>query len=323
MKAILITPEGGLRNADIGIPDITPEQMRVRVRATAVNRADVLQRRGLHPPPKGTRADLPGLEFAGEIETMGSRVQGFSPGQRVMGIVPGEAYAQYLVTLPQLVLPVPDSLGWLEAAAVPEVFLTAYDALFLQAGLQEGEKILILAVASGVGSAALQLAKLKQAIVFGTSSCDSKLERLIPLGLDYPINYRSENFAKRIQEICADGVQVALNLVGGSQWQDSLRCLAPQGRLILIGLVGGSNARIDLGLLLRRRIQIRGTILRHRSVQEKAELTRSFAHAILPHFQTGRLRPVVDRVYELEETSRAHAAMEENRNVGKIVLRVP
>ena len=323
MKAILITPEGGLRNADVGLPDLNPDQMRVRVRATAVNRADLLQRRGLHPPPEGTRADLPGLEFAGEIETLGARVGGFSPGQRVMGIVPGEAYAQYLVTLPELVLPVPDCLDWVQAAAVPEVFLTAYDALFLQAGLQENEKVLILAVASGVGSAALQLAKLKQAVVFGTSSSDSKLERLIPLGLDHPINYRSENFAARIHELAADGVHVALNLVGGSQWQDSLRCLAPKGRLILIGLVGGASARTDLSLLLRRRLQIRGTILRHRSVQEKAELTRSFADAILPHFRSGRLRPVVDRVYRLEEASRAHAALAENRTVGKVVLRVP
>lgn len=326
MKAILIEKPGGpevLRWASTEDPVPGPGEILVRVRATALNRADLLQRRGLYPPPPGVRPDIPGLEFAGEA-IRAAQGGGFpAVGDRVMGILPGAGHAELVKTSPSLVLPVPESLSWTEAAAVPEVFLTAFDAL-LQLGVRPGEKLLIHAAASGVGTAAVQLAKRQGLEVFGTASSPEKLETACRLGLDHPIHYPSQDFAEQVARATGGkGVDAVIDFVGASYWQRNLGVLAVRGRLILVGLLGGAKAETDLGLLLRKRLTVIGTVLRSRPASEKAELTAAFRERVLPLLESGAVKPVIDRVMTLPDAAAAHRVMESNKNSGKIVLEVP
>ena len=326
MKAIVIekTDGGGaLAYRDVPDPVAGPDDLLVSVRACALNRADLLQRVGGYPQP-GPRPEfeIPGLEYAGVVVEAGARVEGFAPGDRVMGLLPGGGYAELVSTPQRLAVKVPDSLGWQEAGATPEVFITAHDAL-LQCNLQAGERVLVHAVGSGVGVAAVQIAKMMGASqVIGTAGSADKLARAAELGLDVGVNYREADFAEAVQEATGGaGVDVILDVIGADYWERNLRAIARQGRMVLVGLMGGGVAEnASLGPFLMKRLQVRGTTLRARPLEQKAQATRAFEKSVLPHLASGRIRVVIDRVYPLSEADAAHAHMEANANFGKIVL---
>ncbi|MFB3904748.1 MAG: NAD(P)H-quinone oxidoreductase [Acidobacteriota bacterium] len=326
MKAVVISqygPPSVLRVEELEEPILGPARVKVAVKATALNRADLLQRIGRYPPPKGVDPRIPGLEFAGVVEEIGPEVSEVKPGDRVMGLLGGGGYAAKVTAEERMLLPIPDSLSFEEAAAVPEVFATAFDALILQLGLTMGETLLIHAVASGVGLAALQLAKTAGCVVFGTAGSDQKLSRAAEFGLDVGINYREKDFTEVVsRETSGRGIAAILDLVGARYWGQNLSALARRGRLILVGLLGGAKAETDLALILGKRLTIVGTVLRARSLEEKMALTQSLRRHVLPLLETGRVRPVIDRVFELDLAAEAHAYMESNANMGKIILRV-
>jgi len=325
MRAIVIARPGGpevLEYRDVPDPVPGPDDLLVRVRAAGVNRADVLQRRGGYPQPGPKGAfEIPGLEFAGEVIDVGWRVEGFRPGDRVMGLLAGEGYAELVAVNARHCVHVPPSLSWEEAGGTPETAITALDAL-LQCGLVPGERVLVHAAGSGVGTHAVQIAKMMGAsLVIGTAGSDWKLERARALGLDVGINYRNQAFADVVREVTGGrGVDVILDVVGGSYLADNLRSLAPKGRMIVVGLMGGSTAELDLNALLRGRLQIRGTTLRARPLEEKALAVRAFEKMVLPHLASGRIRTVVDRALPLAEAAEAHRIIERNENFGKVVL---
>lgn len=326
MKAVVITRPGGpevLQFREVEEPRPKEGELLVKVFATALNRADVLQRKGRYPAPAGVRDDIPGLEFSGIVEKCGAAVTLFRPGDRVMGLLAGEAYAEKIVVPALHALKVPPGITLDQASAIPEVFLTAYDALFLQAKLALGEKVLIHAAGSGVGTAALQLARQSGAVVLGTAGSPEKLARAEELGLAIGIDYKKSRFDEVVlSKTEGKGVEVILDLVGASFWEQNLSCLASTGRLILVGLLGGSRIRMDLGALAAKRQRILGTVLRHRSRLEKAGLMGSFRAHVLPLLEAGAIRPVVDRVFPWSEVAQAHAWMENNRNFGKVVLQI-
>lgn len=323
MKAVVMTGKGDssvLVIDKVAPPSIGPEDLMVRVKATALNRADLLQRKGTYPAPLGTRQDIPGLEFAGVVASVGTRAGAYIEGDRVMGLLPGEAHAEFVAAPAATVLRIPEKLTFEEAAAIPEAFLTAHDALS-QLELKIGEGVLIHAVGSGVGTAALQLAGALGALTFGTSTSELKLTRAQELGLKCGINTRKSNFYDQIEEATrGKGVEALLDLVGASNWASNLRCLATKGRMLLVGLVGGSRVEADLSIILRKRLRIMGTVLRSRNLEEKTKLVRSFRGECLPLFEEGTIRPVIDSLFPIEEVARAHEHMEQNKNFGKIVL---
>lgn len=328
MQAVRIARPGGPEVLEVvrrPAPQPGPGEVLVRVRAAGVNRADLLQRRGRYPAPEGAPADVPGLEFAGEVERAGEGVPAVSVGDRVMGLLPGGGYAERVAVPAGLLLPVPEALGWAEAGAVPEVFLTAFDALFLRGSLEAGERVLVHSAGGGVGTAALQIARAAGAsLVVGTASA-AKLAGLRELGIapDVAVDYRRASFAEAVSEATGGGgVDVILDTVGAGYWEENVASLAVLGRLVVVGLLGGARAEVDLGALMRRRATVVGTVLRSRSVEEKAEVTRAFRERFLPLLADGRLKPVVDCTFPLEEAARAHEHMEGDRNLGKIVLRV-
>lgn len=327
MKAIVI-PEYGAPEVLIlrEIPDPAPgpEDIVVRVRATALNRADLLQRRGLYPQPgPKPEFEVPGLEFAGDVVARGSRVTGWAEGDRVMGLLAGGGYAERVVVHERLASRIPANLSFEDAAAVPEAFITAHDAL-VQCSLVCGESVLVHAAGSGVGTAAIQVAKAMGAsIVLGTAGSAAKLAAARELGLDVGIDYKTENFAERVAEATAKrGVDVLIDFVGASYLESNIRSLAEKGRMVVVGLMGGFSGDLPLGMLMQKRLTVRGTLLRSRSLEEKAAATRAFEKSVLPHLASGRIRAVVDKVFALAEAAEAHRLMEANANFGKIVLRV-
>ncbi len=325
MKAIVIREFGEpdvLELRDIPEPECGPDDLLVAVRAAALNRADLLQRRGLYPAPEPKPAyDVPGLEYAGEVLRAGSRVLGFKPGDRVMGILASGGYAERVVTHHRLAVRVPENLSWREAAAVPEAFITAHDAL-LQCGLACGESVLIHAVGSGVGAAAVQVASVMGATpVLGTAGSPEKLAAAKVLGLEIGIDYRNDDFVAATKAATfGRGADVIVDFIAAAYLDRNLQALATSGRMIVIGLLGGLAAELNLALLLAKRATIRGTLLRSRSLEEKAAATRSFEKSVLPHLASGRIRAVVDSVFEIERVVDAHRYMESNANFGKIVL---
>lgn len=328
MKAIRIVRPGEpdvLELAEVEDPSPGPGEVRVEVYGTALNRADLLQRRGAYPAPPGAPPDVPGLEFAGVVDDVGEGVDESSVGSWVMGLVGGGGYAERLVTAAAHTVPMPRGLQFVESAAVPEAFCTAYDALVVQGELREGQTVLIHAAGSGVGTAAIQVARAFGAgRIFGTASA-GKLEALEERGLhlDVPIDYRRKSFRDVIRrETSGTGVDLVLDLVGATYWTDNIASLKNRGRIVLVGLVGGTMAQLNLGVLLRRRLRVIGTVLRSRDAEERAELANGVKRDLLPRFESGELFPVVDRVFDLHEAAQAHTYMEENRNAGKIVLRV-
>jgi NADPH:quinone reductase len=324
MRAIVITRPGGpevLEEAERPLPEPGPGQIRVRVRASALNRADLLQRRGLYPAPPGFPQDIPGLEYAGEVDAVGRDAGLWAPGNRVMGIIGGGAHAEFVCVHEREAMRAPQSLSWPEAAAVPEVFLTAFDALFHRLELLVGERLLIHAVGSGVGTAALQLASAAGATVIGTSRSAGKLARAGELGLDVGIDASGGNWpAEVLRATDGEGVESILDLVGGPYVEEGVRLLASKGRMVVVGTVAGGKAVLDLGTLLRRRIRITGTVLRSRPLEEKIVLVREFASGVLPLLASGRIRPVIDRVFPFSSIGDAHRLLERNESFGKLVV---
>jgi NADPH:quinone reductase len=327
MKAIVITKPGDLDVLDVReVPNPPPPeagQVLVWVRAAALNRADILQRKGRYPAPPGAPADIPGLEFAGEIAEVAPDVTDWKIGDRVFGITGGGAQAEYIVVRSDHLAAVPNNLDWAHAAAVPEVFITAHDALFTQAGLASGETLLVHAAGSGVGTAAIQLAHARGARTFGTARSAEKLARAKELGLDGSFVVKDDPLAlvDVIREWSdSKGVDVILDLVGAGYLQANLQSLARKGRMMLVGTTSGGQATLDFGVMLTKRLTLRGTVLRARSDEEKADATRLFTKDVVPMLSEGIVSPVVDRIYELSEVREAHARMESNANFGKIVL---
>jgi putative PIG3 family NAD(P)H quinone oxidoreductase len=325
MKAVVITEPGGPEVLQLReLPDPVPraEEVLVRVRATALNRADLLQRRGRYPAPPGSPSDVPGLEFAGEVVACGERAHAWKPGARVMGILGGGGYAELLCTHERLCLPVPDRLDWPRAAAVPEAFLTAFDALLRLARLRPTERLLLHAAASGVGTAASQVARAVGATIVGLCRTASKRRRLAALGLGDVLDPATENLAQAIRSAAGGDVDVVLDMVGAPVWALNLEVLATRGRIVVIGLLGGARVELDLATLLRKRVAVVGSVLRSRPPEEKIELTADFAARMGPLLADGRLDPLVDRVFPLERAGEAHALMERNESFGKLVLAV-
>jgi NADPH2:quinone reductase len=320
MRAVVYAGAGGveiIQIRDVETPHPGPGQVRVRVRAAGLNRADLHQRRGHYPAPPGWPANIPGLEYAGEVETLGPDVSGWSVGDRVMGLVGGGAHAEMVVVHQDETLPVPLGMSFTDAAAIPEAFLTAYDALLIRGRLAPGERVLIHAVASGVGTAATQVAHMLGAsAVLGTSRTSGKLERAREYGLDVPILTGSRPFTESV----GDPVNVILDVLGGPALRDNLTVLAPRGRLVLLGFLAGSEANTDLSPVLRKRLEIIGTVMRTRMLEERIELVRAFRENFLPRFTRGLVRPVVGAVFSMLEIAQAHSAMERNETFGKIVL---
>jgi NADPH2:quinone reductase len=329
MRAVVIVSYGGVEGLEVREVerpfDATADRVLVRVRAAALNRADVLQRQGHYPAPPGAARDIPGLEFAGEVEQVGSEVRALHEGQRVFGITAGGAQAEYVVVPESTLALIPPKLDWSEAAAVPEAFITAHDALFTQAQLAMGERVLIHAAGSGVGLAAIQLARAAGAIPYGTSRTAEKLDRARGYGLDEAVAVGNDPhlFADAVREWTNGvGVNVILDLVGSSYLAANLNALAMKGRLMFVGTTGGARAPLDYGVVMRKRLSIIGTVLRARSIEEKARATRLFAAHVIPLLAREIVRPVIDKVYSMDEVRAAHERMESNESFGKIVLKI-
>lgn len=328
MRAAVITAFGDanvLSIEDRPKPSPSKNEILVRVRASALNRADVLQRQGNYPPPPDFPPDIPGLEFAGEIAELGRNATHWKIGQRVFGITGGGAHAEFIPADQNTVSEIPPNLTWEQAAAVPEAFITAHDALWTQAKLQPGETVLIHAVGSGVGIAAVQLARAKGAVPFGTSRTQSKLEAAEHFGLDKGLLTGSDpgtlkDFAKEVTG--GKGFDVCLDLVGGAYVGATIPAMAPRGRILLLATVAGTKAEIPLGLTLVKRLTLIGTVLRSRSLEEKVLVNKRFEAEVLPLLANGTLKPVVEMVFPLDRVREAHELLESNRTFGKIVLTI-
>ena len=326
MRAIVIREPGGpevltLRN--VPIPEVVHGHVRIRVEYAGVNRADLLQRAGFYPAPPGVPADIPGLEYAGVIDAVGPGASRYSPGDRVYGLVAGGAYAEYIVVHEREVAPIPAGLSFEEAAAIPEAFLTAYDAMVVQGRLQPGERVLIHAVGSGVGTAGVQIARALGCFVGGTSRTPDKLERARELGLDVGLLTRGATFAAAYLDATGGaGADVVLELVGGAYVAEDLRAMAPRGRIVLVGLTAGIQGELDLGLLLRKRVQITGTVLRARPLEEKIQAAQVLERNLSPWVAKRTVKSVIDRVFPLDEAGAAHAHVASDQSFGKVLLRI-
>jgi NADPH2:quinone reductase len=325
VKAVVIVRAGGpevLELREVPAPRPGVHEILVRVHAAGINRADILQRVGRYPPPPGAVPDVPGLEYGGEVLELGVGASAWKVGDRVMGLVPAGAYAELVAVNEAVAMRVPAGWSMDAAAAVPEAFITAHDALFGQMGLRAGERVLVHAVGSGVGTAAVQLAKAFGARTFGTSRTATKLARAKALGLDVPINSSTEDVAEAVKRRTEGrGVDVVLDLVGAPTLAGSIAALARGGRMIVVGLTGGRTAPIDLGAVLSKRLTIVGTVLRARTLEEKIAVTAAFVREVLPLLEAGMVRPVVERSYRMSEAAEAHRHLESNGVFGKLVLR--
>ena len=322
MKAITFATYGGpdvLRLEDVAEPVPTPDDLLVRVRASALNRADTMQRRGHYPPPPG-ESDILGLELAGEVEAVGANALGFKPGDRVFGLVGGGGYAEKACIDHRMAMPIPPGWDFVKAAAVPEVFFTANETLFTLGRLDAGETVLIHAGASGVGTAGIQMARQTGARVLVTVGSEEKVARTEALGAEAAINYKTTDFAERVLELTDGGVDLVQDFIGAAYWQNNLKCLKTAGRLVLVGLMGGAKVEADIGLIMRKRLQVIGSVMRSQPMENKIAITERFRSRWLPELENGRLQPLIDSSFPLAEAAAAHQYMEDNRNVGKIML---
>ena len=324
MRAVVITEPGGPEVLKVQeVPDPLPgaDDVLVDVKASALNRADTLQRQGGYPAPPGIPSDIMGLEFSGVVLETGKNVTDLAEGDRVFGLLGGGGYASQVVTHSRMAMRIPDNLDFEQAAAVPEVFFTAYDALFNHCELAMGESVLIHAAGSGVGTAAVQMAHHAGAFVFGTAGSEDKLGRAAELGMDVGINYREQDFSEVVrQHTGGAGVDALLDVIGADYWARNLASLALRGRLVLVGSMGGSGLQADLRAVMFKRLRIHGTVLRSRPIEEKIAVTNQFKRHVLPLIASGAIKPVVDRVFPLHEADEAHRYMESNANFGKIIL---
>lgn len=323
MKAIVYDAPGDahvLRVAELPDPIPQADEVLVQVHATAINRADILQRLGRYDPPADASPIL-GLEIAGEVIEAKGRWQA---GDRVMAVVTGGGYAELAAVPSGMLMPIPPLLSYPQAAAIPEAFLTAFLNLFILGDLQRGEAVLIHAGASGVGSAAIQLARINGARVFATAGNDQKLMYCESWGAELSINYKEENFALRVLEATdGRGVNMILDVVGAPYWNQNLKALAEGGRLLVIGLLGGAKGQLDMGAILAKNLTITGTRLRPMPLAEKSALSQAFSKFAMPLFDSWELVPIVDSIFPMAEVSEAHRRMENNQNIGKIVLTLP
>lgn len=322
----IAAPEGpaALALAERPEPTPGPSEVVVRVHAAGLNRADLLQSLGLYRAPADVPADVPGLEYAGEVVALGPRARRFKVGDKVMGLVGGGAFAEQLVAHEREVLPMPEGLESAQAAALPEAYLTAFDALVLQGGLGTGEAVLVHAVASGVGSAAAQLCRAMGVRVVGTGRSAAKLARAAEWGVGHTVVCEGSppKFAQAVREATGGrGADVALDLVGGDYLPETVEAMAPQGRVLLVGLVAGREAAVDLGLVLFKRLHLVGTVLRSRPLEEKIALAQAAERHLLPLFRSGALQPVVEEVLPMSRAREAFERMAGNQTVGKLVLR--
>lgn len=324
-KAVKIRGKGDVDVLEIGTHEVRepgPGEVLVQVSTAGLNRADLLQRAGYYPAPQGTPSDIPGLEYSGHVAAIGDEVQGLAVGDPVMGIVGGGAMASHLVVHASEIVPVPPNLSIDEAGAIPEVFLTAYDALFMQAQLSLGQLVLIHAAGSGIGSAAIQLARSAGAIPVGTARSQAKLDRCKDLGLAHGLCVTDKTFAKALPALTAGRLpNVILDTVGAAYLAENIKALAPQGILVVIGLLGGASGDLPLGLLLAKRARIQGTVLRSRSLAEKATLVQAFTRDVIPLLARGQLVPVIDRVLPVEDIREAHTYLASNQSFGKVLIK--
>ena len=330
MKAVVLHSYGDvdvLELVDVAEPVPGPEEVLVEVVATALNRADLLQRRGLYPSPAlagftPPAPEIPGMEFAGRVAGVGERVTSWSVGDEVMGIVGGGAYAERLVTHEHQLLRIPDGVSVADAAAIPEVAITAFDALVVQGGLTPGRTALVHAGASGVGTAAVQLCKAIGARVIVTASA-SKLDACRSLGADLAIDYATQDFVAECASFTHGvGVDVVLDVIGGNYVDKNIASVRVGGHIVQVGTMGGGRTEVNIGMMLPKRTSLTGTVLRARPLAEKIAITQRFASEVLPLYDSGSIRPVIDSRYRLSAIADAHAYMETNANVGKILIDV-
>ena len=324
MRAITLPEHGGpevLTLAEVPDPVPGPDEILVRVAHSAVNRADTLQRMGGYPDPVRRDVEIPGLEFAGTVEAVGHRVTVWSVGDRVMGIEAGACYAELVVTHERQALPVPDGLDLGDAAAVPEVFLTAWDALVVQGGLTSGRWALVHAGASGVGTAAIQIAKAIGARIAVTCSA-GKMQACSTLGADIVLERSPNDWTAELTGLVPGGVDVVLDVIGGDEVDRNLKVVRREGTIVQVGLMGGGRTPVNLGLLLTKRVHWIGTTLRARPLEQKIDVCQRFIAEVLPLFDAGALHPVIDSRFPLERTADAHRHMEADANIGKILLDV-
>jgi putative PIG3 family NAD(P)H quinone oxidoreductase len=322
MRAVVIEEYGGpevLKVAEVPDPTPGPDEILVRVAHTAINRADMLQRMGAYPDPRRRSHEIPGLEYAGTVEAVGERVALWRVGDRVMGIEAGACYAELLVTHERQALPVPSTVELADAAAIPEVFLTAWDALVVQGGLTSGRWALVHAGASGIGTAAIQIAGAIGARIAVTCSA-GKIDACRELGADLVFERSPADWATALGDAVPGGVDTILDVIGGEEANRNLASIRPQGTIVQVGLMGGGQTPVNLGLLLVKRVHWVGTTLRARPIEQKAAISQRFIAEVLPRFADGTLRPVIDSRFALDEIADAHRRMEANANIGKILI---
>ena len=326
MRAVWISQAGGpevLQIREVVKPQAGPGEVLVKVRASALNRADLVQRQGKYPAPAGFSQEIPGMEFAGEVAETGQGVLMWKPGQRVFGLLGGAAHAEYVVTHERLLAAVPENLTWEEAAAAPEAFITAHDALWIQAGLRPAETVLIHSVGSGVGLAATQLARAIRAVPFGTSRTAEKIAQAKQFGLEDGAVVRDSFDDLLVQAekwTAGRGIHVVLDLAGGPYVKASQKLMALKGRMVLVGTVAGGNYELDSRFVMGKRLQIRGTVLRSRTLEEKIQVTQGFAAEVVPLLEKGIVRPAIDSSFRMPDISEAHKRLESNQTFGKVVI---
>lgn len=323
MKAILVEREKNTSRLVIGEVDepiVHPNDVLIAIKATALNRADLLQRRGLYPPPAGV-PDILGLECAGIILSVGSNVTQWSPGQRVCALLPGCGYAEKVVVHETMIIPIPENLSFAQAAAIPEAWFTAYLNLVPIAQLKAGEVTLIHSGASGVGTAAIQLAKNLDAKIIASVGDSEKMRFCYELGADFVFDYHSKDFWNLIKTR-SGGVDIILDTVGGENMSHHVDIANNKARIVVIGLLGGTSSNLPTGTLLTKNISIIGSTLRNKSHEEKSDLTKSIRELIMPHFTSGLFRPIIDSEYSWFDAEAAHMRMKSNLNIGKIILRI-
>lgn len=325
MRVIAFNGSGGtevLQEKIVPVPATAPGQVLIRVHAAGVNRPDIAQRQGLYPPPAGA-PDWPGLEVAGEIAAMGDKVSGFAVGDRVMALLAGGGYAEYAAADFETLLPLPDNMDYVAAAGIPETFFTVWSNVFDRAALKSGEILLVHGGSSGIGTAAIQLAKAFGARVIVTAGSAEKCQACLRLGADYAVNYREQDFVAAAEEWTQGaGVNVILDMIGGDYAEKNYKAAAVEGRIVQIAFLRGHKATVNLNLLMRKRLVHTGSTLRARDKYFKGAVAQALRRQVLPLWQKGALFPVIDSVFPLSEAAKAHETLEEGNHIGKIVLKV-
>jgi NADPH2:quinone reductase len=324
MKAVVITKPGGpevLQIADRSKPSFGPNEVLVKVAAAGINRPDVFQRKGNYPPPAGAPQDIPGLEIAGIVAEIGANVTRWNVGDKVCALVMGGGYAEYCNVPEGQCLPVPDNLSFIEAASLPETFFTVWSNVFDRGNLKQGETLLVHGGSSGIGVAAIQMAHALGSIVYVTASSDKKCRFCEELGAKKAINYKTANFPEVIKQLTnGKGVDVILDMIGGDYTPGNIESLADEGRLVLINTMKGKDVQIDLSQVMRKRLNITGSMLRSRSIEFKSAIAQNLEKHIWPLLASGKIKPVVNSVFPAEEAAKAHQLMESSEHIGKIIL---